>query len=77
MQSNPLQCGVCLKTFQYKYYLKRHSVVHSIEKPFECELCGLRTSRKDNMTKHMKNIHFDDNNLQRNYAIHLKIKEDQ
>ena len=53
----PFQCEICFKTFKKNWFLKRHSVVHTKEKPFECHICGLRVSLKDSLRMHIKAKH--------------------
>ncbi|XP_063864172.1 longitudinals lacking protein, isoforms H/M/V-like isoform X2 [Scylla paramamosain] len=48
------QCLDCDKCFPSKWKLKRHSRVHTGEKPFACELCPYRASQKPVLQTHMR-----------------------
>ena len=52
-----LQCEICFKSFRDKYKLKRHSVVHTKENPYACELCSTRFTRPESLKRHLKNMH--------------------
>ena len=51
---------VCDKSFVAAEQLKRHSLIHSGEKPFECKECGKLFNRKCSLSVHQK-LH-DENN---------------
>jgi len=53
------QCGICLKQFRDNSKLKRHSLVHTKEKPFSCELCGGKFTRLENLRNHTRAKHPD------------------
>ncbi|KAJ3104494.1 transcriptional repressor [Phlyctochytrium planicorne] len=44
----------CGKTFSTSGHLSRHARIHIGFKPFECEICGAKFSRSDNMRMHQK-----------------------
>jgi len=48
------ECKFCKKVFANITHLKRHLPSHTGEKPFHCELCGLKFSRKDNLLIHKR-----------------------
>jgi len=48
------ECKFCKKVFSNITHLKRHLPSHTGEKPFHCQLCGLRFSRKDNLLIHKR-----------------------
>jgi KRAB domain-containing zinc finger protein len=52
-QEEKFECQVCQKKFFEKWFLIRHSKTH--EKPFECDLCGHRAARKEQMKNHLNN----------------------
>lgn len=47
----------CGKTFSTMQSLTRHQIVHSASKPLKCLICGLRSSRKDNLFRHIRTFH--------------------
>jgi len=57
------QCKICMKIFRSRYKLNRHSVVHALEKPFDCQICGVKFSRVDNLKRHMESKHLEMNSL--------------
>ncbi|XP_066942052.1 zinc finger and BTB domain-containing protein 17-like isoform X1 [Macrobrachium rosenbergii] len=50
-------CPFCNKLFLDKFKCSRHMYAHTGEKPFICNICARRFSRKDNLQKHMKDKH--------------------
>lgn len=58
------QCGVCFKSFRDNYKLKRHTVVHTKEKPFACLLCAGRFTQLESLRGHMKNQHQQSHHLE-------------
>lgn len=47
-------CPVCEKRFYDLPALKKHAVIHTGQKPFECSLCHQRFVRGDHLKTHMK-----------------------
>ncbi|ODM90764.1 putative zinc finger protein [Orchesella cincta] len=47
------QCCICEKKFATRGYLLRHTRSHTLEKPYECTVCGseFKTSERQNFTK--------------------------
>ncbi|GAA47809.1 KRAB domain-containing zinc finger protein [Clonorchis sinensis] len=50
-------CELCQLCFLYPSQLKRHSVVHTKEHPFVCELCGRRYTQSGALRAHQRNHH--------------------
>ena len=55
------ECQDCGKKFQSPCDLRRHSVGHTGEKPFSCETCNLRFTRKRNLKEHILRFHNQEN----------------
>lgn len=55
---NVYPCNRCEKFYKNKYYLAQH-VKHECGKlpKHQCPYCALRTHRKYNLNKHIRNIH--------------------
>ena len=47
-------CVRCGKAFSRKEHLVRHSVSHTGQKQYACDICGKTFGRKDNVRKHRK-----------------------
>ncbi|XP_050072447.1 zinc finger protein 708-like [Anopheles maculipalpis] len=56
-------CKICGKTFLDQYFLRRHQLVHSKLKPFQCDKCLKSFAQKNNLVKHM--------------LVHLRVKNFQ
>ena len=54
---HPYQCKLCDKAFKYRYEIDIHfTAVHASDsKPFECNKCKKRFTRKSSMEKHKQN----------------------
>ena len=51
------ECEICHKKFQTKDKLRRHSLIHSGDKPFRCPVCDYRCNVEGNLRKHCLNSH--------------------
>ncbi len=52
-------CHICMKTFTILRDLRRHEMIHTGEKPYQCEICKRRFNRKGNLKVHMLSTHRD------------------
>jgi len=52
--TKPLTCSACGMQCRDNYQLKTHERSHSKEKPFKCSLCIYKSSRKEDVERHMK-----------------------
>ncbi|XP_037952363.1 zinc finger protein 626 [Teleopsis dalmanni] len=50
-------CKICLKNFTDIGSLSRHEKIHSDSVKYKCRHCDILTKRKDNMLRHVRNIH--------------------
>ena len=50
-------CNVCRRTFRKKTDYSRHLLTHMGVKPFPCQVCGVRCSRRSSLKKHCVQIH--------------------
>uniref|UniRef100_A0A8D8VM94 Zinc finger protein 808 n=1 Tax=Cacopsylla melanoneura TaxID=428564 RepID=A0A8D8VM94_9HEMI len=83
---NALKCKFCLKVFSDNADLNRHIIVHSgkvcnhtsTEKPFYCDLCGKKFSRKDHMRDHIRSVHMKEgvrcSHCSRSFATKSSLK---
>lgn len=46
------QCDLCPYSTNYKQRLKRHSLVHSGERPYKCEMCDRIFTQSTSLTRH-------------------------
>lgn len=47
-------CSECGKSFLASYLRRHYQRVHLKEKRFECDICGLRTFKKQHIEEHLK-----------------------
>lgn len=52
-------CCYCNRRFGWSTDLKRHVILHTGEKPFECKVCPVAFTRKFLLQNHMKRMHPD------------------
>ena len=57
MKVKRFKCEVCDKAFKLKTDLARHSVVHTGEKPYACDICGQKYSRQSTVDLHKRRTH--------------------
>ncbi|XP_058449147.1 gastrula zinc finger protein XlCGF52.1 [Malaya genurostris] len=55
------QCRTCKKEFVDARNLERHMKIHLSLKEFRCDICGISSSRKDNIIRHAKSFHPETN----------------
>lgn len=48
-----VSCPLCGKVFPSKYKLNRHYLIHTGEKPFQCQLCDFKCNQKVNLKNHI------------------------
>ncbi|XP_072049354.1 uncharacterized protein [Amphiura filiformis] len=53
------ECQTCSKIFSSSKELKRHQVVHTVERPFKCEKCDMTFKAKRALTRHFRRVHLN------------------
>ncbi|XP_045609049.2 zinc finger and BTB domain-containing protein 18 isoform X4 [Procambarus clarkii] len=51
------ECVFCGRLFNHRGTLTRHVMIHTGEKPFLCQYCNFKTSRKSTLNYHMHSLH--------------------
>ena len=52
-------CPHCQKECASPYHLERHIRTHTKQRPFSCELCSQKFSRKEHLKRHVDTVHLD------------------
>ncbi|RXG70520.1 hypothetical protein Avbf_00237 [Armadillidium vulgare] len=56
-----LICKVCQREFvgkNQRSLLRRHFLIHTGEKPFQCSFCPYKSNQSGNVQLHMKSVHY-------------------
>ena len=56
-EDGKFKCPYCDHVTKYRWNLKKHILVHTGERPYRCEICGLEFKQKEHRKKHMQNLH--------------------
>ncbi|KAJ2843687.1 hypothetical protein J3B02_005189, partial [Coemansia erecta] len=52
--SKPFMCSICESRFGRLEHVRRHHLVHTGQRKYECPTCNKSFARKDNMVQHMR-----------------------
>ena len=63
-------CDQCFREFKGKYKLREHYSIHTGEKPYVCDICGMNFRSSSNLSSHKRCKH----SQERNYCCKLCFK---
>ena len=55
--AGPFKCRFCEKVCTRKMYLEQHEVIHTANRRFQCNTCGLKFCKLYQLTRHKKKAH--------------------